>query len=226
MVRKRSLDIDRLRVELRRMNCGELMIVADRAIDLVPQTKLRKLVGDIVAIDDFAIVPRATAPLLEEVRRFHDAALDGEYYESFNVNSKNYMAKSRGTETFIAEFDRLMKKCIRAATAKKRAPAVRESFDLLLGLLRQIDEDPDSVIFFADEAGSWQVGVDWSTALPAYFRCLADTASPDEFAREVDRAISDFASCERSKHIRAARTVANTEQLATLQRHPKARARP
>jgi hypothetical protein len=157
--------------------------------------------------------------LLEEVRRFHGASLNGDYYESFNVNSKNFMEKSEGTEAFIAEFDRLIGKCIRAAGKGPRGP-VREAFDLLFGLLRRIDEDPDSVVFFADEAGSWQVGVDWRSALPAYFQCLADGVAAEEFAREVDRTISDFADYERPKLLAAARRVANVEQKAVLRRLP------
>ena len=50
----------------------------------------------------------------------------------------------------------------------------------------------DEVIFFADEAGSWQIGVDWRTVFPAYFAayfgCLAEAAAADEFAKTVDRA--------------------------------------
>lgn len=145
------------------MNRGELLTVADRAIALVPPSKLRQLIGDMVALADFVDGPRAATPLLDEVRRFHDAAIRGEYYESFAVNSKNYMDKSRGTETFIAEFDRLMGKCIRAAAKKRRAP-IRDAFEMLRQLRRRIDEASDSVIFFADEAGSWQVGVDWRLA--------------------------------------------------------------
>ena len=95
---------------------------------------------------------------------------------------------------------------------------MREAFELLFALLRRIDEDPDSVVFFADEAGSWQVGVDWRAALPAYFRCLADGTSGDEFAREVHRAISDFADYERPRQLTAARRVANAEQKAALRR--------
>lgn len=92
---------------------------------------------------------------------------------------------------------------------------------MLFALLRRIDEDPDSVVFFADEAGSWQVGVDWREALPAYFRCLADDgASGDDFAREVDRAITDFADYERPRHLAAARRVANAEQKVALRRLP------
>ncbi len=94
--------------------------------------------------------------------------------------------------------------------------AVRGAFELLFGLLRHIDEAPDDVIFFADEAGSWQVGVDWRTVFPAYFRCLAETATDDEFAKTVDRAIADFADHERPRHLAAARKVASATQRAAL----------
>lgn len=74
--------------------------------------------------------------------------------------------------------------------------------------------------FFADEAGSWQVGADWRSALPAYFRCLADGASAEDFAREVDRTISDFADYERPRHLAAARRIADAGQKAALRRLP------
>ena len=38
--------------------------------------------------------------------------------------------------------------------------------DILFGLLNHIDKGNDSVVFFADEGGSWQVGVDWAKVLP------------------------------------------------------------
>ncbi len=41
------------------------------------------------------------------------------------------------------------------------------------------------IVFFADEAGSWQVGVDWREVLPAWFKCLRQTAEPEEYARSV-----------------------------------------
>jgi hypothetical protein len=214
-----AVDLDKLRVALRRMSRGNLLIVAERAIEIVPRAKLTALVGDMVRLDDFAEGRRGAAPLLDEVRKFHEASLRGEYYDSFDVNSKNFMDKSEGAEAFIAEFERLVGKCVRAAEKGPRPP-VREAFELLFALLRRIDEDPDSVVFFADEAGSWQVGVAWRAALPAYFRCLADGTSGDEFAREVHRAISDFADDERPRQLTAARRVANAEQKAALRRLP------
>ncbi|MGH9897092.1 MAG: hypothetical protein ACREA0_34870 [bacterium] len=153
--------------------------------------------------------------MLDEVGKFHAASMGGQYYESFAVTSKNFMEKSQGTEAFIAEFDRLLDRCVRAAEAGPRPP-VRGAFDLLFGLLRHIDEGHDDVIFFADEAGSWQVGVDWRTALPAYFRCLAETASAEEYARTVNQAITDFADYERPRHLTAAGRVASPAQRAAL----------
>ena len=43
---------------------------------------------------------------------------------------------------------------------------MREAFELLLGLLRRIDKG-DDVIFFADDEGSWRIGVDWRVELSA-----------------------------------------------------------
>jgi hypothetical protein len=210
---------ERQRAALRRLSRGNLLMVAERAIEIVPRAKLRALLGNMVRLDELSESKRGSAPLLKEIRKFHDDSLQGEFYESFGVNSKNFMKKSEGTEVFIKEFERLTGKCVRAATANPHAP-VREAFDLLFALLRRIDDDPDSVVFFADEAGSWQVGVDWREVLPAYFRCLASGMTGEDFARAVDRTISDFVDYERPRHMTAARRVANAEQKTALRRLP------
>jgi hypothetical protein len=216
-VSRAAVDTEKLRVALRRMTRGRLLIVAERALEIVPRTKLCQLVGGIVRIEELTEGKPGSVSVLDEVRKFHEASLRHEYYDSFNVNSKNYMEKSKGTEAFLAEFDRLIGKCVRA-TAKGPRPPVREAFELLFALLRRIDEDSDSVVFFADEGGSWQVGADWREVLPAYFRCLAEGASGDEFAREVDRSITDFADYDRRHQLTAARRVASVEQKAALRR--------
>ena len=212
-----AVNAEELRVALRRMTRGRLLIAAERALEIVPRAKLRELLGDMVRLEELTEGNPGPASLLDEVRKFYDASLSHEYYESFHVNSKNYMEKSRGTEAFLAEFDRLIGKCVRATAKGPRRP-VREAFELLFALLRRIDEDPDSVVFFADEGGSWQVGADWREVLPAYFRCLAEGASGDEFAREVDRAITDFSDYDRQHQLTAARRVASVEQEAALRR--------
>jgi hypothetical protein len=214
----RPVDLEKLRVALRRLSRGKLLMICERATELVPRARLAALVGDVVQLDEITKRKAGAVPLLAEVRKFHEASMRGDYYESFAVNSKNSMDMSEGTEAFMAEFDRLAGKCVREVEAQGPLAPLRESFEILFGLLRYIDECNDDVIFFADEGGAWQVEVDWRAALPAYFRCLADTASPDEFAREVDRAIRDFAEYERPRHLTAARRVASAEQNAALRR--------
>ena len=213
------VDIEKLRVALRRMSRGNLLSLANRAIELVPRARLGALVAGMVRLDLLTEGKGAAVSLVDEVRTFHDACLRRDYYESFDVNSKNYIDTSKGTDAFMAEFDRLIEKCIRAS-AKGRSSAVLEAFELLFALLRRLDRDPDSVVFFADEGGSWQVGVDWRAALPAYFRCLADGTPAEDFVREVDRAIRDFAHYDQPKHLAAARRVANAEQRVALRSLP------
>ena len=55
--------------------------------------------------------------------------------------------------------------------------------DILLGLLNHMDQGHDDIIFFADEGGSWQVGVDWPKVLPVWFKVLSVTAEPEEWDR-------------------------------------------
>jgi len=74
-----TVDIEKLRVALRRMSRGSLLIVAERAIEIAPRAKLHQLVGDMVRLDDVAEGKRGAAPLLAEVRKFHEASLRGEY---------------------------------------------------------------------------------------------------------------------------------------------------
>jgi hypothetical protein len=189
------------------------------AIDLVPYETLEALVGDFIQVPLLDEGQAGDASLLDEVRKFCEASLRGDYFASFDVSSKNCMDQSRGTEAFIAEFDRLLRRCL-GESAGLPAATAREAFEQIFAVLRRIDEDPDSIVFFADEAGSWQIPVDWRAVLPVYFRCLAEDTSGEAFARAVDGAITDFCHYQRPDQLAAAEGVANPEQKAALQRLP------
>jgi len=191
------VDLEKLRCSLQSLSRGDLLVIAQRAIALVPGATLPALLGDRVQIDASVDMATEVTSLLHAVRRFHAASMGGKYYEDFPVSGRTCTEQSKGTDAFMAEFDRLVVRCVREADVGPR-PAVREAFELLFGLLRHIDQCHDDVIFFADEGGSWNVGVAWRTVFPAYFRCLAETATADEFARIADQAIRDFAGHDRS----------------------------
>ena len=221
-----AVDLEKLRGALSKLKRGQLLIIAHRAVELLAPSKLDALMGDMLSPSRFEQTgPSVPAKsLLDEVREFHATGVAGEYFDSFDVNSKNCMQKSEGTEEFIADFDRLMNLCIRA-TAKPPRAETREAFGLLFDILRRIDDSPDRIIFFADEAGSWQVGVDWRSALPAYFQCLVDDLTPEDFSSEVDRTIAYFVDYDRPHHLAAARRVATSEQKKALARLPARKAR-
>lgn len=208
---------------LRRMTRAQLLVVAERALTLVPRAKLPLLLGDVLPPEP-APSMQAAAPLLDRVREFHAAALRGTYYHPFRVNSQNFMERSEGTEAFGAEFDRLTRECVHAA---KTVPttALREAFELLLSLCRLIDEGSDQVVFFADEAGSWQLDVDFRAMLSAYFGCLALGTPGEPFAREVDRCITAFAEHDRARLVAAAVRVGNADQRAAVKGLPAGRKR-
>lgn len=208
-------DMEKLRTQLRVLSRGDLLIIAERATELMSDADLKAILGDCLDIDTLEARGSRPAPSIEDVRRFCNESRDGRYFESFDTNGKHLMARSKGTDAFIAEFDRLLRQCIRAVDAGQHSSA-RQAFELLFGLLRRIDEAHDDVVFFADEAGSWQVGINWRRVFPAYFRCLAETTSAEEFAGTVDQVIRTFVEYERPWHLSMAQAAATAAQQAAL----------
>ena len=218
------IDRDKLRTALRNLRDESLFHMLNDAIALLPPGKVAKLVGGYLDVKELRPDAAGTRNLLAEVRAFEAGSRAGEYYESFNVNSKNYLDRSAGTRAFIADCNRLLARCV--AQAPKGDPAaVREAIELILGLLRYIDEGHDDVVFFADEGGSWQVGVDWPTVLPGWFVCLSRTTEPDEYARLVVKVVDEFDRHDRRKHLANARRLANTSQRKALRNVAMVRAR-
>lgn len=81
-VTQQHIDSNGLRTELRALPRGSLLLIAERAIDLVTHDQLVVLLGDIVQIgvapsdnssDDAALIVRTS--LLDQVRAFHHAAM-------------------------------------------------------------------------------------------------------------------------------------------------------
>ncbi|MDD5705372.1 MAG: hypothetical protein PHR35_05565 [Kiritimatiellae bacterium] len=74
----------------------------------------------------------------------------------------------------------------------------------------------DDVVFFADEGGSWQVGVDWQKVLPAWFACLSATVEPDEYAHRVVDVVDRFVKYDRDKFLTMAARGASAAQRTAL----------
>jgi hypothetical protein len=205
------LDRERLRAALRGLHRGALLDILDYAFDMIPDACLVKIAKGYFSPSAW----KAKGNLLSDVKNFFHESLQGDYYESFAVDSKNFMEKSSGTEKWIVECERLFKRC--AAEAARLDPLeARQAIESLFDLLRRVDEGNDDIVFWADEGGADEVGVDWDSVLPAWFRCLAATAGPEEYARETLAAIKDFVSYDRDRYLKKARAAATPAQKKAL----------
>lgn len=202
-----------MRTEARKLDGTGLRVWLDRAIDLLPDDAFPELIADYVHLRDVLADETPQPDVLRTIREFHRENMAGRYHQSFNVNSRNYMEKSRGTETFIAEHSRLVDACLRAERAGDLETAA-EGLELLIGLMREVDRCERDIVFFADEAGSWQVGVLWDCVLPAWFRSLSPEMGAHEWAETVVDALNDFAGHQMSELLAAARDAGTPEQRA------------
>jgi hypothetical protein len=85
--------------------------------------------------------------------------------------------------------------------------------------MREIDRFARNIVCFADEAGSWQVGVLWERVLPAWFRSLSPKMEAHEWAETVVDALNDFAGYQKTALLAAAREAGSPEQRAALAEH-------
>lgn len=215
MSRDPKIDRNKLRAEARKLDGAGLRVWLDRAIDMLPDEAFPEFITDYVHLRDVLADEIARPGLLHTVRQFHQDSMGGDYYQDFKVNSRNYMEKSRGTQTFIAEHSRLIDACLRAEQNGELETAA-EGLGLLIDLMREIDRCEDDIIFFADEAGSWQVGVPWDRVLPAWFRSLSPSTKPYRWAKTVVDALNDFAGYQMKGILKAARQAGAAEQRVAL----------
>lgn len=212
---KAPIDLDKLHTQLHALSRGALLDLLEKAIDLLPKSRLSQLIAGTLDLDKLRPDPPGAGRLLDLVLEFHQASLRREYYEDFNVNSKNYREVSRGTQTWIAECNRILSRLVQAAPTGA-AGEVREGFEKIFELLRLIDEGNDQVVFFADEGGSWQVGVEWDKVIPAWLRTLAPTATAEEFTQQAVRIIDEFQEYRREQHLKEALKLADPAQKKAL----------
>ncbi len=83
-------------------------------------------------------------------------------------------------------------------------------------MLSQIDACADDILFFADEGGSWEVGVDWESVLPAWFKVLSATVGPAEYAQRIATTLKCHYEHGRVKMLAGARKIATPTQRQAL----------
>lgn len=212
------IDPNYLRHSIRNdLDTEDLLNLIDRAMELIPQERWPEWVDDFFDLDLLSVDEVDEFSLLDKVNDFYEDSIAGLYYEDFAVNSKNFREQSRGTINWISECSRLIKSCVQETKKGEEKPeSIRKSFEQLFGLLDELDQGNDEIIFFADEGGSWQVGVDWEDVLPSYFKVLSELAAPKEYAESVVKIVKSHVNYHSQEYHDLALKAANSAQKKAL----------
>jgi hypothetical protein len=101
------------------------------------------------------------------------------------------------------------------------AVELRAAFDILFGLMDDVDQGNDHVIFYAAEGGPWQVDVDWTKVLPPWFWVPSVTATPEERAKRITSLIRHRRNHDCERMLAAVSNSATAEQREALAKAPK-----
>jgi peptidyl-tRNA hydrolase len=94
--------------------------------------------------------------------------------------------------------------------------SAHQELDIIFELLDYIDNGNKDILFFADEGGSWALGIEWEKVLPAWFKALAAVATADEYARRVAVVLKQHCNYAAGKMLAAACHAATPLQRQAL----------
>jgi len=193
-----------------------IFYMLDDAITLLPETKLRKVVENYLDPTELCSSGTQNQGLLVEAKAFQAASRSGAYYNDAAGRGRNREENPVETLAWIADCRRLLDRCTIQAKKHNKAAEVCQAFEIVFGLLDHIDECGDDVVFFADEDGSWQMGIDWEKVLPTWFSVLSATIEPADYARRIDAVLNSHYTEGRAKMLSVARRIATPAQRQAL----------
>src|SRR3954453_9968010 len=174
------LDWSQLADILKRQKKAALLELLEQAFFEMEPKQQRAVFGELTKKPPAA---RAIgAALVEEVAEFDRDSRARQYYQSFNINSKNFNHIPDKTDEWFDRLGDLLTETSKLTRQGDHATAVA-CFDRLYALIETM-EDGDSIVF-AHELGSWMIPVEEKEWVADYLTSLAATTTPDEFAAKV-----------------------------------------
>jgi hypothetical protein len=198
-----------VRHAIRQMGDEYIFYLLDDAISLLSEAQLRELIAPYTDPEQFIVDDVQKEEVLTEVLAFQKASLAGEYYEETPTRKANWGENSRGTISWIADFRRLLDRCV-AESKETSGAEVCTAFDILFGLLDSLDGRTGEGMVFAEECGSWMVGIEWNRVLPAWFQVLAASTEASVFARRAETMIKRHCDIEKAEMLELARRIGNS----------------
>lgn len=185
---------------IRTMEREQLLILLARTLKHVATNDLETLLGVHERGTTKLAAPLRDGSLLDVVKHFCEEASEGAYFQELWAKGEfgSYLPSGK-TEEFGAKLTLLLDLCV--AEAEEGDPKeVCDAYEMLLDLLEEIDRfDRDDIVFWADEPGTWQRGIDWGRVLPPYLECLSKILPPKDFTGKASALIAQLNSLDATK---------------------------
>jgi hypothetical protein len=202
-----ELDRQQVRGAIRQMDNEHIFYLLDDAISVLSPAQHSQLIAPYYANpEQVAAHGEASQSLLAEVLAFQTASVAGGYYQEIPNAARNRAENSRGTLSWIADFRRLLDGCVTKSNITSSRDAC-QAFQILFALLDRLDDETAEEILFAEECGSWMMGIEWKRVLPAWFKALAATADLTEYGGRVEAIINRHCHGQESEIMSLARSV-------------------
>lgn len=185
---------------VRTLERERLLILLARTLDHLAVDDMELLLADHERGTSTPMASHRDGSLLEVVEHFCKAARTGAYFQELWAKGKygSYLPSPK-TEEFGAKLTLLLNLCV-AETEEGEPKEVCDAYEMLLGLLEEIDRfDRNDIVFWADEPGTWQLGIDWVRVIPAYLHCLAKVLPPKEFGEKASTLMAQLNPLDAAK---------------------------
>lgn len=189
-VKDARIDLAKLRNRVRIQPHETVYAMLDNAFDLLTAANLTKLIRQHLPLED--LHRDEPEPKRDSLRRlrvaveaFAAASHRGDYFDPFDVNSRNYTEQSNGTTAWIGECNRLLSRCVERTSHQRTTDGVMSTFELLFDLIEQAVSCEFDILFFADEGGVWSLGFDWPSVARAWFDCTKRAKGSSSRARRI-----------------------------------------
>jgi hypothetical protein len=160
--------------------------------------------------------------IYDEIHKFYEDSIAGEYYAPFDINSKNFSDIPEETELWCDLIAKHFSNSLELFNREEYKMAT-ECFDKLYYLQENMCEE----IVFADELGPWMIPIKQATFIPKYIESIAKTKTAEGFKNGIKMLMDiDDYDYKKTKVFNKAMRVGTKEQKnAIIQMKPKERRR-
>ena len=208
---------DRLFEYLETQKKAQLIELLESAFEVMDIEQRHDVFDEIIS--DLPPVTVDGEQLLADIEAFSESSISGYYYETFNVNSKNFSDIPEETEGWFEELGDYLEESA-VLTGQGDHELAVQCFTLLYDLIDKMEDGEE--IVFAHELGGWMIPGDEKVFIKSYLTSLSAISTPEEYTEKAIPLIKrDVIDSFCNKVYSTATKLANESQETVLKKEVK-----